>query len=148
MKDSRVGVFGVVALGIVLLGKFALLTELIGVYRIRELILIPVLGRWAMLFLIYAFPTASTSGLAYRVKQCCRLPQFLFGSVCGCVCAWLLLGLWGAAALAVAAGTSALLGLLFLRRLGGCTGDSYGAVCEICEVVSLIALAILVQLQP
>jgi adenosylcobinamide-GDP ribazoletransferase len=147
MKDSRIGVFGVVALVIVLIGKFALLTELLGVYRIQELILIPVLGRWAMLVLIYVFPAAGTSGLAYRVKQHCRLPQFLIGTLIAGICSWLLLGLWGLAALVLAAGTSAALGLLFLRKLGGCSGDSYGALCEISELVNLLALVVFVQLR-
>ncbi|UCF96312.1 MAG: adenosylcobinamide-GDP ribazoletransferase [Spirochaetaceae bacterium] len=147
MKDSRVGVFGVVALIIVLIGKFALLSELIGVYRIRGLILIPVLGRWAMLLLIFTFPAASKSGLGHGVKRHCRLPQFILGTVVAVACAWLLLGLWGLVALAVVAGIGAAFGLLFVTKLGGCTGDSYGAVCEISEVVSLAAVAILIHLR-
>jgi cobalamin synthase len=31
--------------------------------------------------------------------------------------------------------------------LGGCTGDGYGAVCEISKVVSLAVVAVLVQLR-
>lgn len=147
MKDSRIGVFGVAAVVIVLIGKFALLTELIGVYRIRELILVPALGRWSMLLLIFSFPAATGSGLGYRVKQHCRLPQFLFGTIIAALCAWLILGLWGLALLAAVGLIGAALGLIFWARLGGCTGDSYGAVCEIAEVVSLIALAVLVQLR-
>jgi adenosylcobinamide-GDP ribazoletransferase len=145
MKDSRIGVFGVAAVVIVLIGKFALLTELTGVYRIRELILVPVLGRWSMLLLIFSFPAAG-SGLGYRVKQHCRLPQFLFGTAIAVAGAWLLLGPWGLVMLAAAALFSAAVGLLFWGKLGGCTGDSYGAVCEISEVVSLAALAVLVHL--
>jgi cobalamin synthase len=38
-------------------------------------------------------------------------------------------------------------GLLFWSRLGGCTGDSYGAVCEISELVTLIVLAVFVHLR-
>jgi adenosylcobinamide-GDP ribazoletransferase len=146
-KDSRIGVFGGVALAIVLVGKFALLTELVGLFRIRELILVPTLGRWSMLFLIYSFPAAVRSGLGYRVKQHCRLPQLLLGTLVAAACAWLLLGLGGLALLAVVAGMSAGMGLLFLRRLGGCSGDSYGAVCEISEVVSLAALPVLLHLR-
>jgi len=147
MKDSRIGVFGVAAVVIVLIGKFALLTELIGVYRIRELILAPVLGRWSMLLLVFSFPAATGSGLGYRVKQYCRLPQFLFGTIIAAAGAWFLLGLWGLVVLAAAALASAAAGLLFWGKLGGCTGDSYGAVCEISEVVSLAALAVLVHLR-
>ena len=147
MKDSRIGVFGVTAVAIVLIGKFALLTELTGVYRIRELILVPVLGRWSMLLLIFSFPAATGGGLGYRVKQHCRLPQFVCGTLIAAVCAWLLLGPWGLMVLAVVGLTGAAVGLLFWGKLGGCTGDSYGAVCEISEVVSLAAVAVAVHLR-
>ena len=147
MKDSRVGVFGVLALCIVLLGKFAFLTELVGVFRIREIILVPTLGRWSMLLAMFSFPSAVPAGLGYRVKQHCRLPQLIFGTVVAVVCAWLCLGLWGLAVLAAVAVISAAMGLLFLRKIGGCTGDSYGALCEISEVVALAVLAVLVHLR-
>jgi adenosylcobinamide-GDP ribazoletransferase len=147
MKDSRIGVFGVVAVVIVLIGKFALLTELVGVFRIRELILVPVLGRWSMLLLIFSFPAATGGGLGHRVKQHCRLPQFLFGTIIAAAAAWLLLGLWGLVVLAAVALFSVVGGLLFWARLGGCTGDSYGAICELSEIVSLAAIAALIQLR-
>jgi len=147
MKDSRIGVFGVLAVAIVLIGKFAFLTELTGVYRIRELILVPVLGRWSMLLLIFSFPAATGGGLGHRVKQHCRLPQFIFGTLVAAACAWFLLGPWGLLVLAAAGLTSAVLGLLFWGKLGGCTGDSYGAACEISEVVSLAAVAVAVHLR-
>jgi adenosylcobinamide-GDP ribazoletransferase len=146
MKDSRIGVFGVAAVVVVLIGKFALLTELIGVYRIRELILVPVVGRWSMLMLIFSFPAAGR-GLGYSVKQHCRLPQFLFGTLVAAASAWLLLGLWGLVVLAAAALLCAAAGWLFWNKLGGCTGDSYGAVCEVSEVLCLAAVAVLVHLR-
>jgi len=145
MKDSRIGVFGVIAVGIVLIGKFALLAELIGVYRVRELILVPVLGRWAMLMLIYSFPAAG-GGLGRRIKRHCGLPQFLFGTLTAAACTWLLLGPWGLLLLAAVALFGSLAGWTFRRKLGGCTGDSYGAVCEIAEVLCLAAVALLVHL--
>lgn len=146
MKDSRIGVFGVAAVVIVLIGKFALLTELIGVYRIRELILAPVLGRWSMLMLIYSFP-ATGSELGRRVKQYCRLPQFLCGTLVAAASAWLLLGPWGLIVLAAVGLFSAGAGWLFWGKLGGCTGDSYGAVCEISEVLCLASATLLVHLR-
>jgi adenosylcobinamide-GDP ribazoletransferase len=147
MKDSRIGVFGVVALCIVLLGKFAFLTELVGVFRIREIILVPTLGRWSMLLAMFSFPSAVPTGLGYRVKQHCRWPQLVFGTVVAGACAWLCLGLWGLVVLAAIAVISAAMGLLFLRKIGGCTGDSYGALCEISEVATLAALSVLVHLR-
>lgn len=147
MKDSHIGVFGVVVLCIVLLAKFAFLTELVGVFRIREIILVPTLGRWSMLLVIFSFPSAVPSGLGYRIKQHCHWPQLIFGTVVTGACAWIFLGPLGLAVLATVAVISAAMGLLFLRKIGGCTGDSYGAVCEISEVVALAVLAVLVHLR-
>jgi len=142
MKDSRTGVFGVAALVLVLIGKFALLSELIGVYRIRGVILVPVLGRWSMLLTIFLFPTAGM-GLASRVKKDCRLPQLLVGTLVTVAAAWILVGIRALPALAVAAATSAGMGWLFRAKVGGCTGDCYGAVCELSEVLSLLMLTVL-----
>jgi len=147
MKDSRIGVFGVVALCLVLLAKFAILTELVGVFRIREIILVPALGRWSMLLAIFSFPSAVPSGLGYRVKQHCRWSQLIFGTAVTAACAWFFLGPLGLAVLAAVAVVSAAMGLLFVGKIGGCTGDSYGALCEISEVVALAVLAVLVNLR-
>ena len=144
MKDSRIGVFGAAALAVVLIGKFALLSELIGVYRIRAVILVPVLGRWSMLLTIFLFPAAGP-GLASRVKKDCRLPQLLIGTLVAAAAGWILLGPWSLLALAAAAATGAGMGWLFLSRIGGCTGDCYGAVCELSEVLSLLLLILLVH---
>jgi adenosylcobinamide-GDP ribazoletransferase len=148
MKDSRTGVFGVAALAIVLIGKFALLSELIGVYRIRGLILAPVLGRWSMLLLLFGFPAAASEGLGRRVKSYCRLPQFLCGTALAAACGWLVMGPWGLAVLAAAGAAGAAVGWLFVARIGGCTGDCYGAACEISEVASLLFISVLIQLRP
>jgi adenosylcobinamide-GDP ribazoletransferase len=99
-----------------------------------------------MLLLIFAFPVAG-SGLGHRVKQHCRLPQMLLGTAVAVSAAWLLLGVRGLVMLAAAALVAAAAGLMFRSQLSGCTGDSYGAACEVTEVAVLAVSAALVNMR-
>ncbi len=143
MKDSRVGVFGVVAVALVLLGKFAFLAELGGRTAVLGLAAVPVLGRWGMLVALFSFPSASAGGLGQAVKKHCRWPQLAIGSLTALAAAVLLLGAWGLLLAGAAAAGALLLGALFTRQLGGLTGDTCGAVCELGELLGLALLAAL-----
>jgi len=147
MKDSRVGTFGVVAIVLSLLLKLVLVVELLGDGALRVLPVAPVLGRWAMVLGIYAFPAASEQGMGVKVKRNCRWVELLIATVTAVAGAWLLAGPWGLAAVAVVAAASGLLSLHCRRRLGGLNGDVYGAVCEIGEVAALGTLAVLGRLE-
>ena len=63
MKDSRVGAHGVTALLCLVLLKFSLLVSLSSSYILFILLLMPVLGRWAMVFCLAFFPYAKPEGL-------------------------------------------------------------------------------------
>ncbi len=146
MKDSRSGVFGVLAVAVIVVGKFAFLSELVGIYRPEGLILVPVLGRWAMLLALFSFPSAVRSGLGFRVRRHCRWPQLAIGTAVALACTILSLGAAGLIALGCAGAAAAIVGLLCLRRLGGLTGDGYGAVCEIGELAALAAVSALIRI--
>jgi adenosylcobinamide-GDP ribazoletransferase len=150
MKDSRVGVFGLLAVGVCLIGKFAFLAELAAAGPQRAapgLLAAPALGRWGMLLALYSFPSAATTGLGQAVKRHCRWPQMAAGTATALAAAGLLLGAWGLALAALLAAASLGLGLLFTRQLGGLTGDTLGAICEIGELTSLAACSALLRLQ-
>jgi adenosylcobinamide-GDP ribazoletransferase len=147
MKDSRIGVFGVLALLLVLLLKFAFLTDLVGFHEVRELILVPVLGRWSMLLAVFSFPAAVQEGLGYRTKQHCRWPQLLIGSAVAVACPVLILGLWGLVPLAAVGIITFSTAFIFFKKLGGLNGDTYGALCEISELAALAAVAVLIRLR-
>lgn len=145
MKDSRVGSFGVLAVVLCLGLKLSLLAGLPKALDIRVLVVVPALGRWAMLGALVGFPAAAPAGLGALVKTHVRWPQLLLGSVTSLALAWLLLGPRGLAAAAAAVAAGGLFALLCSRRLGGLTGDTYGAICEIGEVAALGAASALVS---
>lgn len=143
MQDSRVGAMGVLAAILVLGNKLAALAVLHGPEKYAVLGLAPVLGRTAMLAAIYWMPLAKTEGLASTLSQSQRrLSPFLIALAVVIALVpllqwriWVMLGL----ALLVAWW---LLGAA-LRKIGGCTGDTYGALCEWVETAVLIAAALL-----
>jgi len=147
MADTATGAFGVVGVTCLLLLKCAAFATLESAAALPALVLVPVLGRWAMVLALFAFPYArGPSGLGYYFKEGARWPALVVATafVAGPALALLPAG--------VAAGAAGLAGVLTLglgrwmsARLGGLTGDVYGAVCEVVETASLITVPLLVR---
>jgi adenosylcobinamide-GDP ribazoletransferase len=138
MKDSHLGAFGAVSLVLVLLLKFAFLLALFDRGMARNLVLFPLISRWGLVLLAalapYARPgvglgQAMTEGanlqLTAKATAVTLLLSFLAGGFAGLV-------IFGLAGLLVWG-----LSHFFRQQLGGVTGDVYGAVNEILEVLVL-----------
>ena len=142
MGDSRVGAFGVVAGGLVLLGQFACLSELTGQARWLALVVAGMTSRWTMLLALALFPAARETGSGATFRSGVTRGMVILGSaVAGCVA--LAAGPLGP--IALAAGLAIVLGggHLLSRRLGGLTGDTYGAIAVVTETVVLfVAVAL------
>jgi len=109
------------------------------------LLLMPVLSRWAMVWAIFAFPYARASGLGKAFKQGVSSPDFLVATLITLVIAvmpeklfglFIMFGVW----VVVTA-----LAFYFRSRFGGLTGDTYGAINEIAEVLVLLFVCLLAQ---
>ncbi|EJM20717.1 cobalamin 5''-phosphate synthase/cobalamin synthase [Pseudomonas sp. GM21] len=143
MKDPRSGPIAVVTLVLVLLLKFAALLALIEQQHSIFLIIVPLIGRSAMLGLFLTTPYVRAGGLGQALAD--HLPrmagwQVLAVSALGCV---LIAGFSGVLAVAVAAVIFLWLRQLMLRRLGGTTGDTAGAMLELLEIAVLAGLALI-----
>jgi len=141
MKDSRLGTFGGTALAAVLLLKTAILAEFGG--RLEVLVLAPVLGRWGILIAMRFFPSARPGGMGDTFRKHCGRPQLILGSLAALWAALLTSGLHGLPLFAIVPALTVLFSLWLKRLLGGLTGDSYGAVCEIVELATLFFFAAL-----
>ena len=142
MKDPRSGPIAVVTLVLVLLLKFAALLALIEQQATVALILAPLLGRTALLGLFLTTPYVRAGGLGQALAD--HLPRLtgrwvLLLSALACV---LIAGWGGVIALVVAVGVFAGVRHLMMRRLGGTTGDTAGALLELLEVAVLMALTL------
>ncbi|MGN2437890.1 adenosylcobinamide-GDP ribazoletransferase [Pseudomonas syringae group genomosp. 3] len=143
MKDPRSGPIAVVTLVMVLLLKFAAIVALIESHNSIGLLLAPLIGRSAMLALFLGTPYVRSGGLGQALAD--HLPRslgrkVLLVSAVACV---VLAGGSGIAALLVCAVCFYGLRHMMMRRLGGSTGDTAGALLELLELAVLLTLALL-----
>jgi adenosylcobinamide-GDP ribazoletransferase len=140
MRDERVGAFALAGGTLLLLVKFAALSELS--MRPAGLLLAPTMSRWAMATAVVAFPYARTHGLGREIKDNARRSHAMIASLFTLLIAWGIAGWMGVAAFAASA--VLLLGLagFALQRLPGLTGDVYGALNEMAEVVILLVFTL------
>jgi adenosylcobinamide-GDP ribazoletransferase len=143
MKDPRSGPMAVVTLVLVLLLKFAALLALVEQGHSAVLIIVPLIGRAALLGLFLTTPYVRAGGLGQALAD--HLPrktgwQVLAVSVLVCA---LIAGLSGVSAVVLAALMFVWLRQVMLRRLGGTTGDTAGALLELLEMAVLVGLALI-----
>ena len=141
MKDPRSGPMAVVALVLLLLLKFAALLALLEAGQWLALLLVPLLARASLLGLFLGTPYVRAGGLGAAMAA--HLPRtagwrVLLLSAAAC----LLAGWSGLLAVAAALGVHLLLRRQLLRRLGGTTGDTAGALLELSECALLVLLAL------
>ncbi len=143
MKDSHVGVMGVLALLAVLGLKVTALASLGAEWAWVAALLMPVAGRGAMTMLMGTLPYARPEGGLGALFALGKDPV---------VAGWALVVLLGVGLVAgremglmaggLTAGVAAVFGWHVRRVLGGMTGDTLGAVCELGEVVPVVTMAI------
>ncbi|MBK7982934.1 MAG: adenosylcobinamide-GDP ribazoletransferase [Candidatus Competibacteraceae bacterium] len=147
MKDPRSGPIAVVAIGLVLLNKFAALQVLLAGDGRTVLLLAPLLGRAVMVLLLVTTPYVRSKGLGEPYAL--HLPRTSCGLMvlASAVTAVMALG-WPGAALLVLLGVG-FFGLRHgvLARLGGVTGDTLGAACELTETGVLLVSVLVTDLE-
>lgn len=137
MRDSRVGAFGVMGGITLLLLRFSLFASLAGAWEL--LLVAPVVSRTGMVWAIFLFPYARPEGQGRIYKDHTTWREAVAATILalGIVS---LVGGWTGFSLALTAFPVVLaLGSFFKRRLGGLTGDIYGAINEVLEVLVLAA---------
>ena len=137
MKDSRIGSFGAVTLALALLLKYAFLGEIEGGSLFPILVCVPAAARTILTGSIYFFPSARPDGLGAFFKRHMRYRDLLAAWAGTGVLVLLLTGPIGVFVLAGAACVGWLVAFGLENLLGGLTGDSYGAVCEVSEIALL-----------
>ena len=142
MKDPCCGPMGVVALVAVLLLKFAVLTTLVTTGTWIALLIAPLLARAALPALFVTTPYVRANGLGSAIAA--HLPRGASITVVGVVLiaiplltglhnVWLLVG-----------GTFIFFALraMMIKRIGGTTGDTAGALVEVLETSTLVIAAL------
>jgi adenosylcobinamide-GDP ribazoletransferase len=145
MRDSHVGSFGVAAAGLVLIGKWAALLSLDGTPRWAALVLMALLSRWGMSLAIGVFPAGRAEGLGYLVRTAIRPVDLWLAGGTALLASAAVLGLAGVALWLAVSLAVGLAGRALMRRLPGLTGDCYGGLAELAELVALILVPPLVR---
>jgi adenosylcobinamide-GDP ribazoletransferase len=138
MRDSRIGAFGAAALALVLLLKVAALSELLGRGEAGwSLFCAATLARTAAVPLVVLFPYVRPEGLGRAFHDGGGPREVAIAAVLGAAAvAWP--GVRAIAPAAASLATAALVALAVRRRLGGLTGDAYGAAIELAEAAFLL----------
>jgi cobalamin 5'-phosphate synthase/cobalamin synthase len=145
MRDPRVGSFGAISLILLIAVKVTAIATLIERGAVtRFLIAAPTLSRWTISVLGAWLPYARREG---GLGEVVTRQHDSFGLCIATACAVVVSALtarWGAVYLWIVTGlVSAAIGRLALRRIGGVTGDVFGANVELTETAMLVAAALI-----
>jgi adenosylcobinamide-GDP ribazoletransferase len=140
MRDSCIGSYGAVALALSFLSRILLLSSLPLALVPQYLIATRVLGQWTTLPLsFYLSPARAESeegqnGQGARIARITSLGSLIAGTVFSFAVVIALLRARASFAIGVAIVVTLVSGLYFQRRIGGVTGDCFGAANQIAEV--------------
>jgi adenosylcobinamide-GDP ribazoletransferase len=137
MKDSRLGAFGAISLVLVLLLKYSFFLVLFDRGLARDLVLFPIISRWGIVVLTGLAPYARPGGGLGQAMTGGATPGLITGSTLVALLFSFLAGGYTGPISLVLAALVVWASRYFRRRLGGVTGDVYGAVNEILETLVL-----------
>ncbi len=144
MKDSSAGPMGVTAIVLVLLLKLMLLLAIPLIWRWQVVLLMPLAGRCVLPVISSWLPYARTNGTAAFTRSQFSGARLLIALSVLLIPSVILLG-WRAGLL-VTVGicfSGWLLSLYSQRKIGGFTGDTLGATCELVELLPALGVVIL-----
>jgi adenosylcobinamide-GDP ribazoletransferase len=145
MSDTTVGAFGIIGITLLLILKYASLLSIAMI--LPALLLMPTLSRWVMALSIFTFPYARKRGMGLPFKQSATWQKLALSTIIALAVAVILLKWWGLVLMAILWLAAYGIGSYFQSRLGGLTGDNYGAVNEMAEVLVLLLLIIIWRFQ-
>jgi adenosylcobinamide-GDP ribazoletransferase len=147
MRDSRVGPMGVAAIVAVVLLKVSLVSSVTGPLQWRMLVLMPLAGRCSLVLVMALLPYARPEGGLATVFQTNRKAYDpVFALIVLLVGGWFI-GRW----MGLAAGIASIGGCLLFathvyHKIGGSTGDTHGATCELVEIIPALVAVVWVHL--
>jgi adenosylcobinamide-GDP ribazoletransferase len=140
MRDPRIGSFGAVALFLVLAGDVAALSAMPPARALAALVVAGALSRFALLAVVVLVPYVRIEGLGVMAQGRHRVTDLVVGCLLALLACLLDVRRAGVAAVLVALGTLSVVAMA-RRRIGGATGDVYGACTEVAQLAALLAFA-------
>lgn len=140
MRDSRMGAYGGIALALSLVGRVVFIASLPLPQVPYYLVAAAVLARWTPLPLSYFLPSARAQteqqidGQGARIAHITSTASLIVGTLFSFSAAVLLLKMQAIAPVLGTIGITGLTGLYYKRRIGGVTGDCFGATVQLDEL--------------
>jgi adenosylcobinamide-GDP ribazoletransferase len=139
MRMKNVGAYAIAGGALLLILKFASIASLSHESaRFWVLVIFPMLSRWGMTLALSVFPYAREQGLGTAFRGVKTVHVIIAGAI-ALIAAVIFAGLSGIILFFIATLIAILTGLWITKLLGGLTGDIYGAINELSEVIILIS---------
>jgi adenosylcobinamide-GDP ribazoletransferase len=140
MRDSRIGTYGAAALSLSLFGRVLLVASLPATRAGTYLVAAHVLCRWTTLPLSFYLAPArdrgedQIDGQGARIAHLTTRGSLISGTLFTFAVVFAVLRIRGLIPVLAAASTTLLSGLYYRRRIGGVTGDCFGATNQLSEI--------------
>ena len=144
LKDSRHGTYGVAAMCTSIVVRVIALGSMPGpAAMFASVVVAHTMGRVAAVGLGGTMRLATHSGLGADYGRSTSKPRAIVGTVTGATIAALFVSWWAAVLLGVVVLSSAAVGLLARRKIGGISGDVLGAAEQVSECMCYVAMSAL-----
>jgi len=137
MKDSRIGANGVMAFVLLIILKWSLIMDISPLSLPSALLIMPVLGRFAMVMGITIFPYARPDGIGKAFAEYAGKYTLYIGLLLTLLVI-IPVGKQAILSLAIVSICAMLFARYVTKLLGGLTGDIYGAMSELAEIMVLL----------
>jgi adenosylcobinamide-GDP ribazoletransferase len=140
MRDSRIGTYGALAVALSLFARVLLIASLPRTQVEAYLIVAPVLSRWTTLPLSFYLPPArersedQVDGQGARIARLTTRGGLIIGTLFMCVLVFALLRIRALVPVLASVGVTLGTALYYKRRIGGITGDCFGATNQLAEI--------------
>ena len=140
MRDSRIGAYGAASLVLSLIARVLLIASLPRVQVAGYLIMAPVLSRWTTLPLSFFLSPARersenhVDGQGARIAKLTTLSSLVVGSLFTFVIAFAFLRIRALVPVMVSLAVALVTALYYKHRIGGATGDCFGATNQLTEI--------------
>ncbi len=142
MKDPTCGPMAVTVIVLMLLIKYAAIEQIVREGYWPALLIVPILGRAALVVALLTLPYIRKEGLGSHAAQQLSKPGGWLAVALTTLFTAIMLGSYLLPLLAVLTALFLLFKANVMRRIGGITGDIVGALCELVEVTALLVIAL------
>jgi adenosylcobinamide-GDP ribazoletransferase len=135
LRDSRIGSYGAIALTLSLLARWLLLASLPLHHFAAYVISAHVLSRWSSIPLSYFLASAREGdGQGARIARLTSVSSFITGTILTCTIVFFALRRAALIPAIVSVLVVTLSGIFYWRKIGGVTGDCFGATNQLTEI--------------